>query len=75
MKSIIWFRNDLRIDDNPAMRAACDNSTEVYAIFLYSKDQLEKHNEANIKLDFLIENLKCLSDHLKEMNISFSRPP
>ncbi|MAD59675.1 MAG: hypothetical protein CMB81_05025, partial [Flammeovirgaceae bacterium] len=33
MKSIIWFRNDLRIDDNPALRAACENSTEVNAVF------------------------------------------
>ena len=56
MKSIIWFRNDLRIDDNPAMRAACDSSAEVHAIFLYSKDQLRKHNESNVKIDFLIEN-------------------
>jgi deoxyribodipyrimidine photo-lyase len=72
MKSIIWFRNDLRIDDNPAMRAACNNSTEVHAIFLYSKDQLKKHNEANVKLDFLIENLKCLSSLLKKINIPLS---
>jgi deoxyribodipyrimidine photo-lyase len=69
MKSIIWFRNDLRIDDNPALIAACKNSTEVNAVFLYSQNQLEKHNEANIKLDFLIKNLKCLSDRLKELNI------
>ena len=72
MKSIIWFRNDLRIDDNPAMRAACDNSAEVHAIFLYSQDQLEDHNEANVKLDFLIANLKCLSDSLEELNIPLS---
>jgi len=72
MKSIIWFRNDLRIDDNPAMRVACDNSTEVHAIFLYSKDQLEKHNEANVKLDFLIKNLKCLNNLLKKLNIPLS---
>ena len=72
MKSIIWFRNDLRIDDNPAMRAACDNSTEVHAIFLYSKNQLEKHNEANVKLDFLIQNLKSLSDRLNGLNIPLS---
>ena len=72
MKSIIWFRNDLRIDDNPAMRAAYDNSAEVHAIFLYSKDQLEKHNEANVKIDFLIENLKSLSDSLEKLNIPLS---
>ena len=37
MKSIIWFRNDLRMDDNPSLRAACDNSDEVHAIFLLPK--------------------------------------
>jgi deoxyribodipyrimidine photo-lyase len=72
MKSVIWFRNDLRIDDNPAMRAACNNSDEVHAIFLYSQEQLEHHNEANVKLDFLIDNLKCLSDSLEELNIPLS---
>ena len=72
MKSIIWFRNDLRIDDNPAMRAACDNSAEVHAIFLYSKDQLKDHNEADVKINFLIENLKCLSNSLEELNIPLS---
>jgi len=36
MKSIIWFRNDLRLDDNPSLREACKNSSELHAIFLYS---------------------------------------
>ena len=72
MKSILWFRNDLRIDDNPALRAACDYSTQGTAVFLYSQDQLEDHNEANVKLDFLIDNLKCLSDSLEHLNIPLS---
>ena len=72
MKSIMWFRNDLRIDNNPALKAACENSTEVSAVFLYSQKQLEKHNESNIKLDFLIENLKCLNNRLNELNIPLS---
>ena len=72
MKSIIWFRNDLRIDDNPALRAACEHSAEVHAVFLYSQNQLENHNEANVKLDFLIDNLKCLSNSLEELNIPLS---
>ena len=72
MKSIIWFRNDLRIDDNPALKAACENSIEVNAVFIYSQKQLENHNEANVKLDFLIDNLKCLSNSLEELNIPLS---
>jgi deoxyribodipyrimidine photo-lyase len=72
MKSIIWLRNDLRIDDNPALRAAFAQSFQVHAIFLYSQKQLQKHNEANVKLDFLIRNLKCLSVCLKELNVPLS---
>ena len=69
MKSIIWFRNDLRLDDNPSLREACKNSSELHAIFLYSHDQLEKHNEANVKIDFLIKNLQCLNVSLQKLNI------
>jgi len=69
MKSIIWFRNDLRLDDNPSLREACKNSSELHAIFLYSYDQLKKHNEANVKIDFLIKNLQCLDVSLQELNI------
>ena len=69
MKSIIWFRNDLRLDDNPSLREACKNSSELLAIFLYSNDQLEKHNEANVKIDFLIKNLQCLNVSLQKLNI------
>ena len=69
MKSIIWFRNDLRLDDNPSLREACKNSSELHAIFLYSYDQLKKHNEANVKIDFLIKNLQCLNVSLQKLNI------
>ena len=69
MKSIIWFRNDLRLDDNPSLREACKNSSELHAIFLYSHDQLEKHNEANVKVDFLIKNLQYLNVSLQKLNI------
>jgi deoxyribodipyrimidine photo-lyase len=69
MKSIIWFRNDLRLDDNPSLREACKNSSELHAIFLYSHDQLEKHNEANVKIDFLIKSLQSLNFSLQKLNI------
>ena len=58
MKSLVWFRNDLRMDDNPALREACKSSHEVHAIYIYSQNQNQKHNEANCKTEFFIENLK-----------------
>ena len=69
MKSLVWFRNDLRMDDNPALREACKSSEEVHAIYIYSQNQNKEHNEANCKIDFFIENLKDFSKSLSKVNI------
>ena len=69
MKSLMWFRNDLRMDDNPALREACKSSDEVHAIYIYSQKQNKKHNEANCKTEFIIENLKVLESELSKINI------
>ena len=37
MKSLVWLRNDLRMDDNPALRNACIDSDERLAVFIYSQ--------------------------------------
>ena len=71
MKSLVWFRNDLRVDDNPALRAACSKSDEVHGIYIYSGNQLKSHNEANCKIEFIIENLKSLEQSLKKLNSYF----
>ena len=69
MKSLMWFRNDLRMDDNPALREACKSSDEVHAVYIYSQNQNQKHNEANCKTEFFIENLKALESKLSKINI------
>ena len=47
MKSLVWFRNDLRTDDNPALRAACFQSEEVHAIFIYSNIYPINHEQVS----------------------------
>ena len=69
MKSLVWLRNDLRMDDNPALRNACVASDEVSCIYIYSKEQIKLHNEANCKIEFIISNLKDLSNSLKKINV------
>ena len=54
MKGLVWFRSDLRTDDNPALRSAFEQCDEVIAIYLYSPIQAALHNESNIKNDFEI---------------------
>ena len=69
MKSLVWLRNDLRMDDNPSLKQACIESEEVHCIYIHSTEQIKLHNEANCKVEFIIENLKRLNKSLKEFNI------
>ena len=69
MGALVWFRSDLRIEDNPALRNAFEYSKKVHAIFIFSNKQLKKHNEANVKIDFIIKNLSLLEKKLKELNV------
>ena len=45
MKGLMWFRNDLRMDDNPALRNACIEFEEVQAIYIFSSRQNNLHND------------------------------
>ena len=69
MKGVVWFRTDLRIDDNPALRNALDNCEEVIGIYIFSQHQWKAHNESNVKLEFLIKNLILLEKSLSKLNI------
>ena len=69
MKSLVWLRSDLRMDDNPALRNACIACDEIYCIYIFSKEQIKVHNEANCKIEFVISNLKNLSSSLEKINI------
>ena len=69
MNGLVWLRNDIRMDDNPGLRKACEECDSVLAIYLWSPDQLNRHNEANIKVEFLIKNLQSLEENLNPINI------
>ena len=36
--ALVWFRNDLRLDDNPALRAALDGGFEVVPVYVHDPD-------------------------------------
>ena len=69
MRALVWFRSDLRIEDNPALKEAFKNSDIVEAVFLYSQNQHISHNEANVKIEFLIKSLFSLEERLSKLNI------
>ena len=69
MEALVWFRSDLRLEDNPALREAFAHSKKIHAIYIFSNKQLKKHNEANVKIDFVIKNLFLLEKKLTELNV------
>ena len=69
MKGVVWFRSDLRIDDNPALTNALNSCDAVLAIYIFSQSQWEIHNESNIKHEFLLNNLTKLQESLSTLNI------
>jgi deoxyribodipyrimidine photo-lyase len=70
MRALVWFRSDLRVDDNPALSAACAVADRgVVGVFLTCPQQWRAHDWADVKVEFLIRNLVCLSDRLKALKI------
>ena len=69
MKGLIWFRSDLRIDDNPALLQASKSCDELIGIYIFSQSQWALHNESAVKLEFLHNNLILLEQSLQKFNI------
>ncbi|MGB3620496.1 MAG: deoxyribodipyrimidine photo-lyase [Ketobacter sp.] len=68
----MWFRNDLRILDNPALQAACSSGSKVLAIYLYTPDQHKLHHAGDTKLRFVLENVVSLRRDLEQAGITFA---
>jgi deoxyribodipyrimidine photo-lyase len=69
VKGLMWFRSDLRIDDNPALLEAAYSCDELIGVYIFSQKQWSLHHESNVKQDFLIQNLITLEKQLKKLNI------
>ncbi len=70
MTALVWFRNDLRLNDNPALSDACENPREpVVGVYLVAIDQHQAHGEGDRRLGFLRQNLASLGSALSELRI------
>jgi len=69
MNGLVWLRSDLRIDDNPALNIANNECSKIACIYLLSEKEWKSHNNANVKLDFVIRNLSDLKNDLQKHNI------
>lgn len=66
MRGIVWFRRDLRLHDQPALTAACQECDEVVPLFVFDEPLLHSHEFGSACVNFM---LGCLED----LNASLSR--
>jgi deoxyribodipyrimidine photo-lyase len=59
MRGIVWYRRDLRVRDNPAFSAACEECDEVIPLFVFDKPLLQSHEFGSACVNFM---LGCLAD-------------
>jgi deoxyribodipyrimidine photo-lyase len=80
MHLLLWFRNDLRTHDNPALHyflshqncyQTDDKNTQKIkqAVFFVSKKQWQQHDWSDIKSDFVIKHAKLLVHELALLGI------
>lgn len=69
-RSLVWFRADLRVNDNHALHHACRASEGgVVGVFTICPEQWKEHDWAPVKVDFILRNLAQLRDRLQTLNI------
>ena len=69
-RSIFWFRNNLRIHDNPAFTKALGESDEVIPVYLFEDREWIQSNPKRInhfRGKFILQSLQCLQDSLESM--------
>lgn len=71
--TLVWFRNDLRVQDNQTLVAACEHATAerrlVRAVFISTPQQWQQHDVAPIQLDFIERQLNQLASELAALGI------
>lgn len=68
--SIHWFRNGLRLHDNPSLLQACQQSSSVLPLYIIDPDapfaQTSGRKAGAIRANFILESIKELDAKLKE---------
>ena len=65
---LVWFRRDLRTNDNPALSAALQRCTRVHCVFVFDSAILDGLPRADRRVEFIRESLVELDTSLRTMS-------
>jgi deoxyribodipyrimidine photo-lyase len=66
-RAIVWFKRDLRVEDNEALHNACLLAEEVIPVFIFIPSLLEKFGKRKDRLGFIVSALRKLDEDLREL--------
>ena len=67
-RNLMWFRNDLRVRDNPALWHAGDSGV-VIGLYVLTPEQWRRHQMAACRVDFILRTLEVLRADLNGLGI------
>ncbi|WP_339778483.1 FAD-binding domain-containing protein [uncultured Methylophaga sp.] len=67
---LVWLRNDLRLDDHPALALAAEHGP-IQVVFCATPEQWMQHDESPAKLGLRAAVLQDIADRLAQLGIPF----
>ena len=64
---LMWFRRDLRAEDNAALYHALKSCAKVFCVFIFDQDILNTLPRADRRVEFIRESLVGLDERLGEL--------
>lgn len=69
-RGIVWFKKDLRVEDNPALFNACHLCEEgVIGVYIIDIEMWKKHFTSHCQIEFILDGLQKLTASLEALNI------
>jgi deoxyribodipyrimidine photo-lyase len=70
---VVWFRNDLRVEDNETLHRAIQSSKEIIPVFCFdprqwSVSELGFTKTGKFRTKFLLESVACLREQLRALD-------
>ena len=68
MHTLVWFRSDLRVADNPALHHSCQRG-KVTACYIHAPEKWKRIGYSRSKKDFIVGSLLVLENTLAQLRI------
>jgi len=66
-RALVWFRRDLRVDDNAALYQALKQARQVFCVFILDRDILDALPRTDRRVEFILGALKVLDEDLRQL--------